>query len=343
MEGGDAGAEVALTGRFDDADPGGPRFAWSGSTVTARFRGGAVDVDLVESSADQRYAIVVDGQLRPGKLAPAAGRHRYRLADALGDGAHEVSLYRLTEAALGETQLAGVRVDDRALPVGGGSPRARQVELIGDSISAGYGDEGRDRDCPFSPDTENHYLTYGAIAARHLDADLVTVAWSGKGVFSNRGSTVDTVPMPALWLRALPERADSRWDFARYRPDAVVINLGTNDLADENPDWSPLPAAYLAFVRDVRARYPDAEILCGLGPMLSDDWPEGRRARSTARDAIQGAIAALAAAGDARIHLVEFPVQDGSTGYGCDWHPSLATHERMAAQLEAALRAHLGW
>jgi hypothetical protein len=49
------------------------------------------------------------------------------------------------------------------------------------------------------------------------------------------------------------------------------------------------------------------------------------------------------AAGDARISSLEFPIQDGSLGYGCDWHPSRATNRAMADRLVAELRGRLGW
>jgi lysophospholipase L1-like esterase len=345
IAGGDAlaaGAELILVGRFDDSDPAAPRFAWSGSTITTRFTGSSIAVDLEESGPGHHYQIVVDGAAA-ARLATSSGRRTYPVASALGAGRHEVTLHRLTEAFLGETRLHGVALDGGARPVRTASSRARRLELIGDSISAGYGNEGTDETCPFTPATENHHLSWGAVAARALDADLVTIAWSGKGVFSNRGNPTDLVPMPALWTRTLPEQEGSRWDFARYQPDAVVINLGTNDVAMTTPDWSPFPAAYLAFVRDVRARYPDAYILCVLGPMLTDTWPEDRKALTTARQGITAAVAALTADGDAALGFLELPPQDGSTGFGCDWHPSVATHARMASALEAALRARLGW
>jgi hypothetical protein len=62
-----------------------------------------------------------------------------------------------------------------------------------------------------------------------------------------------------------------------------------------------------------------------------------------ARAAIQGTVEALHEAGDARIFFVEFAPVMESEGYGCDFHPTLATHARMGEQLAAALATELGW
>jgi lysophospholipase L1-like esterase len=337
----DAGAAgILLVGRFERSDPAAPRFAWSGSTVRARFSAPAVAVELDEDGDGQHYAVVVDGVAAPAKLATRAGRHVYPLAADLPAGVHELELHRLTEAALGETRFHGLR-----FPAGGqllAPPAAapRRVLLVGDSISAGYGNEGADERCPFSPASENHRLAYGALAARALGAELTTAAWSGKGVFSNRGSTTDTVTMTTLWPRVLPAHAQP---VADERVDAVWLNLGTNDLAAENPDWAPFAGAYLALVRQLRAAHPDAVIFCLLGPMLSDGWPEGRPARPPARAGIVGAVDTLRGEGDTRVHFVDLGVQDGALGYGCDWHPSLATHRALADTLVPIVRRTLAW
>jgi len=41
------------------------------------------------------------------------------------------------------------------------------------------------------------------------------------------------------------------------------------------------------------------------------------------------------------VYFVEFPQQDGSTGYGEDWHPSIATHQLMAERLTAEIKTSL--
>jgi lysophospholipase L1-like esterase len=330
-----------FVGRFDHAHFTGARFAWSGSSVSARFRGTRIAVEL-EDFGDNQFHVLVDGALQSEKLVPGPGKTSITLAAELAPGTHDVTLTKLTEPLLGEVEFHGFDVPDgELLPYF--APPGRSIELIGDSISAGYGNEGEVATCPFSAATENHYLAYGAIAARALGAELVTTAWSGKGVFSNRGSTTDTIPMPPLWERTLPARDDSRWDFALSAPDVVVINLGTNDLAPENTNQAPFAEAYRAFVENVRDTYPGATIFCALGPNLSDYWPEGQMTLSRARSAIQGAVTGLSDAGDERVFFVEFPLVMESEGWGCDYHPSLITHARMGEQLATAIAAELGW
>jgi lysophospholipase L1-like esterase len=330
-------------GRFEQTSKS-ARFAWSGSSISARVRATTVSAELGESAIGNYFYVVVDGKPRPEKLITKPGRREYVLASGLPAGEHQITLHRLTEAWLGETEFFGFKLDAAGKFLSYGQRPTRRIEVIGDSISAGYGNEGTDKDCPFTPAQQNHYLTYAAIAARRLQADLVTVAWSGKGVFNNRGSTTDFETMPLLWQRTLPERSDSKWSFTSPEPHAVVINLGTNDLAEQNPDWTPYAAAYLKFLGEVRARYASADVFCALGPMLSDGKPEDpRHALSSARAGIQSALSERRRAGDQKLHFLEFPEQNAQVGYGCDWHPNLEQHRLMAALLEAELKAKLGW
>jgi hypothetical protein len=50
--------------------------------------------------------------------------------------------------------------------------------------------------------------------------------------------------------------------------------------------------------------------------------------------------------GDTKLVTLDLGTQnlgDGSIPSGCDWHPSLAEHERMAGILEQQLSTNLGW
>ena len=133
--------------------------------------------------------------------------------------------------------LVGWKTDGTALPPS--EPRPRRIELVGDSISAGYGARGNaalhdtslvnnlDRLlCPINDQTSGNIYTYNWKIAEHFNADLAAIAWSGKGMFRNCCDPGEK--MPAYWMQTLGGGNYTRdWDHSRYIPDMMLINLGT--------------------------------------------------------------------------------------------------------------------
>lgn len=323
---------VRLVGRYDGCSPGGVRMAWSGSGFIARFDG--TGLSMSQSGSAVQYTVLVDSVIQP-VLKTESGEQNYELASGLEPGEHVVEVYRRGEASFGATTLLAVNVTGGAL-LEPPARAARRIEVFGDSITCGYGNEGANATCPFSADTENHYLSYGAILARRFDADLSTVAWSGKGVVINYGGEMSTT-LPEMVERAIPGSESSVWDYSlEPAPQVVLINLGTNDFSTENdPTPESFLEGYLGMLRGIRARYPEALILCTIGPLLSG--PDLTKAES----GIQSAVEQLTAAGDTAVFA--YKMQTGNANPGCDWHPGLATHEAMAEELGVALSAQLGW
>ena len=268
-------ATTKLTGRFDLKDPAKPRFDWSGNSMTARFQGTQVTWGA-ESGVEVAYEEVIDGNVQKVILGGAVENHT--VTRVLPDGFHEITVMRTSEALYGDSMFLPFTFGPHTqqLPV---PEKAHRIELIGDSITCGYGDEGPNATCPYdvsirqAPDgmggmedvkiplTQNIYLAYGSIAARKLDADATTLCFSGKGVNVNyrevgvgEGAKVDPkakpdpdakTTVPLYYLRTLaterPEAGGQVWDFSKEaQPEVVVINLGTNDFArDVNQDTVP--------------------------------------------------------------------------------------------------------
>ncbi|MBI2390724.1 MAG: SGNH/GDSL hydrolase family protein [Deltaproteobacteria bacterium] len=310
---------VRLVGRFTDKNES----AWSGTHMIARFEGTGARLKLT-APANARFQVVVDGEPK-SVLVPTGGSKTYTVASGLASGVHELVVWRRSEAFFGVVTYEGFEFDGALLPPA--PPPARRVEIVGDSITCGYGNEDTEP-CPFSAATENHYLTYGAIAARAVKADLVTTCWSGLGMYRNYDATTAGA-MPERWLRTLPQTTGSTWDFSRYVPHVVVINLGTNDFAKGDPGTA-FRTAYLAFARTVRKAYPDAHLLA-IVPVAG------------AKKYIDAVVATLVGEGDKKIASFSLSAIASSDGWGCDYHPSLATHAKWGAELATQLVAKLGW
>lgn len=308
----------------------GARFSWPGTGFTARWQGTSAKVTLKTGQVDY-FQLVVDGQVK--LLTTLQGEHDYDLAQNLTQGEHTVVLWRRTEANYGTVEVT-------KLDWAGGTllspppPSNKRIEVVGDSISVGFGVECKTQGEAFSYATENNYQTYEAITGRDLGAEVMTMAWSGIGMWRDVGGGF-TSQMPVRYLRTLGNEDNSpAWDFASYTPAAVVVLLGTNDFAKGDPA-QPFVDAYKTFVADVRAHYPAARVYLSHSPMLSGD-------RGTAIAGYLDQVkAARALAGDNNVGILDFkpPAADA---WGCG-HPNGATHQLMAEVLKAALKQDLGW
>ena len=315
-------------GRFDTRNAAGPRCAWPASAVSLRFRGTALTVKLADTNSDE-YQVVVDGKPTV-VLATKNGTNLYSVFEAPTAGTHTVTLEKRTESFFGTTQFLGFQLSGggKLLPLP--AHYKRRFEVIGDSISCGYGNEAKDQHERFSSATESAYLSYGAVAARAVGAEYVCVAWSGRTMWPKN-------TMGEVYDSALPLDPGSHWDFGRWRPEAVLINLSTNDFGGGTPDKTGWTEGYKTFLARVRKNYPQALIYCATSPML------GGKAYEIAKDYLTQIVADENTAGDKNVKLFIFETQDAKNGFGADWHPSVKTDQIMGDKLAAALENDLGW
>ena len=315
-------------GRFDTSDPAGPRCAWPASAVSLRFSGSALNVKLSDGNSD-RYQVVVDG--KPATvLTPHGGVHTYRVFDAPKPAPHTVTLVKNTEAFFGTTQFQGFQISGGGKLLPPPARPTRRIEIVGDSISCGYGNLAKDQYQKFAPDNESAYYSYGAVAARALNADYVCVAWSGRKMWPNN-------TMGEIYDKALPLDPGNHWDFARWTPDAVIVNLSTNDWGGGAPDRKGWTGGYEAFLTRVRTLYPKAAIYCATSPMMGGG--QGDEAKSY----LTQIVSEENAAGDKNVRLLVFETQDAKNGFGADWHPSVKTDQIMADKMAGTLATDLGW
>nr|UMZ45345.1 hypothetical protein [Paramyrothecium sp.] len=259
----------------------------------------------------------------------------------LPQGTHKVELRKRSETYFGTFRITDVTTDGAFVE---DLAPERKIEIIGDSISVGYGLDGV-LPCTDSAVLQNNPKTYGALAARALGADYSVVAWSGKGLIRNYASSPPDPlpPMPVVYTRYGAYDADNSFTFpSTWVPDAVVINLGTNDFSylgvrdPVNP--ADLVDALVELTKKVYSNYPEAQFFFVSSPLLNDGYPPGDAQKSTHIKVLQDSIKKLCGV---RIHLVDWPSQGADVG--CDYHPNAATQAIGASLLEDSIRSALDW
>ena len=322
---------ILYNGRFSTSDSKGPICAWSGSNAELNFYGTEASVTL-KSTGENWFQAIVDG--KPQSPFMVNSTSTVKLVSGLTEGNHKLVLWKRTEASQGEVQFLGFTFGQGKL-LAPPAPLERKIEFIGDSITCAYGNEGTRKEQPFTPKNENSYLSYAAITSRSLNASANFIAWSGIGITMNYGGSGGPL-IQDRYLLTLPT-SGVQWDFKRYVPDVVVINIGTNDFSTVTPDKTKFITNYKNLVKQIRTNYPNSHIFCTIGPML---WGDGLQ---SCRSYVTEIVNSFKSTGDSKVYFVEYPGQLESNGYGEDWHPSLITHQLMADQLTSEIKSKLGW
>lgn len=257
-----------------------------------------------------------------------------------------VEIVKLSESAMSTVGILSVEAEAEGdiQPV---SLKSRYVEIVGDSITCGYGVDDECAEHHFSTKTEDVTKAYGYLAAKELNADYSMVCLSGYGLIS--GYVGEGEPKK-------PEQVLSRYydklgfSYAAYRgkkpqeilwepvrkPDLTVINLGTNDdsYAQGIPEREEeYRRAYVAFLKQVRSGKPETKILCSLGIM-------GTRLCPVLEKAVEDYKMET---GDEEVFTLRFTEQLLEDGYVADYHPTEITHKKAAKALADKIKKMMNW
>ncbi|HTD98346.1 MAG TPA: SGNH/GDSL hydrolase family protein [Mucilaginibacter sp.] len=328
---------IRYTGRIVMLDEA-AELSWPGTSLKINFKGTGIKATLKDEHGENYYNVIVDDKVI-SVLHPDSIQKEYTLASGLPDANHTLELFKRTEWAMGRTWFYFFSLDKNAGVLPPPPIKKRKMEFFGNSITCGYGDidsTGKDRGTSLY---ENGYLTYAALTARHFDADFHSTSRSGIGIMVSW----DPLIMPELYNRLDPTDAESKWDFSKYTPDVVVINLFQNDAwinkMPDNPQFKArfgikaptddqIIKAYKEFVKNIRDKYPKARIICVLGNM--DIMKEG----SPWPGYVDKAVSQI---GDKNIMTHFFPYKN------TPGHPNLKEQQAMADDLIAFIDQHIKW
>ncbi|MGZ3459890.1 MAG: GDSL-type esterase/lipase family protein, partial [Archangium sp.] len=338
----------------DFSTENGPTYVYPGTTVRFRCNCTGVDVAFADKGGGGEehtnwVNVLVDGQ-EAVKVELEQEASLLRGARNLKKGEHTIEIVKRTGPHAGAIQFLGVSLQGILLDPP--APPPKKMEFIGDSLTCGYGDEVRiyaptytEPNTGYHSKNEDISKAYGSLVARRFNAEAVTTCILGRGVYRNIDGSTD-LTMPSLYTRLFPDQEEPLWKPQDYVPDVIVINLGTSDfnaLDDTQlpsaPPAEPFEEAYAAFVQQLRVYYPDAKIICAVGPMVNDYYPSGRKLWTFLQQDVHEMVQSINDSGDPNVYYFDFLPLTGDA-YGEDWHPTAEAHAKMADELSTFLQGH---
>ena len=350
-----------------DAAAGAMFFNWSAAGFMFTFTGTRAEMDTLafaetfpgEGENLPWVAVFADGATEPCRLLRIEqGEQRAVLFTCDAVETHTLRVVKRSENSKGRLGLRALWADGPVAP----APLAEKplrIEFIGDSITCGFGNDMAADETVFDAAKENALRAYPAVAAGLLNADFhcvcisgIPLCWASDPAYRIRLPEHGGFAPPVRAMDGHYAYADRNheeamgktdaftpWDFDRFRPDAIAVNLGTNDAFRLRVSGcSPAEEAY--FIQQYQAFLQQLRRLNGARPVLactlgSMDY--------YLYDAMEKAVAAYRAqTGDARVFCMKFaPIDPWSEGFGGLGHPNSKTHARMGRELADALRPWL--
>jgi lysophospholipase L1-like esterase len=260
-------AHVARMGRAQLAADGGVRFSYPGVSFYLNFDGTRLNAVTQASGKDSYFDVLIDGV--PRKLRLEAGRQNTVLAEGLKPGPHMAEIVNRSETWQGTATLLSFDTDGdwRAAPRLPG----RKLMVLGDSVTCGAAMDrvaGEKADASWANPRES----YGMLLARRLNAQVQLVCYGGRGLVRTWEGKANDLNLADYYGMALPTQPDSvPWDQRDYRPDAIIVAIGTNDMTTGIPERDEYVGAYLSLVRRLLQDHPQAQIMLTEGSILHSE------------------------------------------------------------------------
>ena len=237
-------------------------------------------------------------------------------------------------------------------------PKKHRLLFIGDSITSGEGGCGALQADTWDSGCFDAVENYAPFTARELDADYQVLSQSGWGVYCDfLGNTAHVLPpfegeVCGLLSgeKAAQLGAHKSWDASLFIPDAIIINLGTNDLSGIKelgyltPEGSlsaeglqKISQAAYDFLLKLRSRYPKALLLWCYGMLETENPLWYAQMEEMFRSCL---LAFQEKQGDENVtYLTLPPTAPGE--YGSRSHPGHLSHLHASQVIVEELRKYL--
>jgi hypothetical protein len=236
---------ILYTGRWDQTTNTQPWAYAKGTSIIAKFKGTGVSATFSASNTDFLRVIVDDEAIDSEKIQISSGNVTHVLATGLDDAVHKVEIVKETDS--GRWTFHGLTLEGTGSQI---EPpptvSSRKLVFYGDSNLAGYSLEHEQNQS--GQNLRGSYFGYAGIVSRMFDARYSNISRSGATIRSLHAS-YDRIDWFSTGLL---------WDFSIDPPDAVIINIGANDVGRPK---RKIMKDYKSFLNDMRSSYPDAHIM----------------------------------------------------------------------------------
>ena len=323
-----ADSNIRYIGRWIDNADNSKTSYWGSAVIEFSFTGKNLRV-VLDPEQSQSFIASIDG----GAIAAyeAVNGEANLTPLPLADGTHTVKIITPVNRSgpngeLGKPfVLKGIRVDKGAATVKA-EDNKKLMEIVGDSISDGwYGV----RVTPYAAELLLGYNT-------------VNIAYAGITLTDGIPNwTMTSTGMEKQYFKLTNDLSDANaadWSFTGYQPDAILINIGTNDF-DKGVSEADFQVTYQNFLAKVREKNPSAVIyaVSPFGGFVNGAF------HHFMEEPIRNAVAARIKAGDQKLAYIDtagwLTAENARSYLQDDLHPNAAGIGYLGEKLAAAIRA----
>jgi hypothetical protein len=366
-------AALQYVGRWDLSNRSQPQFQWPGSSISFQLQCSETSTILANFTSNDAWiklgVYLGSGTGKEQHISTTLAEKTAAVQAVIPAGTWRISIVKIAEDFNGNPTLGGnmdlppstflgMEYNSEICKLSPAPPKERKMQIIGDSITCGFGNDVNPRDLKAKAECASGMIS-GAVAhnmsehvynltntheaysmqlARRFNADVQIQCISGIGLCKNAGQIPShTDENISLFVdRVLPYSTGAPWDYA-IQPDLLVVNIGTNDYDSSAGPMAPSKtefiAAYLRLVHHVMSYYSSAtKIVLVCGPMQNRFCPSVVQVASDLRTA--GFSAEYVAAS-----LPNSPLGLG----GCMYHPDVAEDTAVVDLILPVVQNLTGW
>lgn len=143
--------------------------------------------------------------------------------------------------------------------------------------------------------------------------------------------------MPERFEYVMDNDGSKKWNHNNWKPDLVVINLGTNDFSTRpRPDKIMFNRKYEKFIKRIKEVYNDVYVICITGPMIDEPCS------SYVKEMVEDYKYLYK---NRKIAYVNLPkaLLNHKEDLGSSWHPSKHGQLKMSKMLAPVISTIMEW